>query len=40
VRDICLPGQSGFDFQADLAKADGRPPVIFISGHADVKKSV
>jgi FixJ family two-component response regulator len=31
-----MPGQSGLDFQADLAKASIRMPIIFISGQADI----
>ena len=40
VLDIRLPGRSGLDFQEELAKANLRLPVIFISGHADVPMSV
>jgi DNA-binding response OmpR family regulator len=40
ILDVWLPGKSGLDFQAELARADVRLPVIFISGHADVPMSV
>jgi FixJ family two-component response regulator/DNA-binding winged helix-turn-helix (wHTH) protein len=40
VLDVRLPGQSGLDFQEELAKAKLRLPIIFISGHADVPMSV
>jgi FixJ family two-component response regulator len=40
ILDVCLPGRSGLDFQADLLKAGSRYPIIFISGHADVQMSV
>src|SRR6266851_9918912 len=40
VLDVRLPGQSGLDFQEELAKANLHLPIIFISGHADVPMSV
>jgi FixJ family two-component response regulator/DNA-binding winged helix-turn-helix (wHTH) protein len=40
VLDVRLPGLSGLDFQEELAKANLRLPVIFISGYADVPMSV
>ena len=40
VLDVWLPGRSGLEFQADLAKAGAGVPVIFISGYADVHMSV
>ncbi|MBV8133845.1 MAG: response regulator [Alphaproteobacteria bacterium] len=40
VLDVRLPGRSGLDFQEELAKANLRVPIIFISGHADVPMSV
>lgn len=40
VLDVRLPGVSGLDFQNDLAKADIRIPVIFITGHGDIPMSV
>lgn len=40
VLDIRLPGVSGLDFQAELAEADIRIPVIFMTGHGDIPMSV
>jgi FixJ family two-component response regulator len=40
VLDIRLPGLSGLDLQAELAREDIRIPIIFITGHADVPMSV
>ncbi|CAN7717111.1 response regulator [Phyllobacterium sp. LjRoot231] len=40
ILDVCLPGRSGLDFQADLLKTGMRYPIIFISGHADIQMSV
>jgi DNA-binding response OmpR family regulator len=40
VLDVRLPGRSGLEFQADLAAANIRLPIIFISGYADVPMSV
>jgi DNA-binding response OmpR family regulator len=40
VLDAWLPEHGGLEFQADLAKANIRLPLIFISGHADVAMSV
>lgn len=40
VLDVRLPGRSGLDFQAELARSGNSLPVIFISGHADVQMSV
>jgi FixJ family two-component response regulator len=40
ILDVRLPGQSGLEFQEELAKAKLRLPIIFISGHADVPMSV
>ena len=40
VLDVRLPGRSGLDLQEELAKANIRLPVIFISGHAVVPMSV
>jgi FixJ family two-component response regulator len=40
VLDIRMPGVSGLDFQVELAKADIRIPVIFITGHGDIPMSV
>ena len=40
VLDIRLPGLSGLDFQAELAKAHIRIPIIFMTGHGDIPMSV
>jgi len=40
VLDIRLPGVSGLDFQAELAEADIRIPIIFVTGHGDIPMSV
>jgi FixJ family two-component response regulator len=40
VLDIRLPGLSGLDLQAELAKADIRVPIIFMTGHGDIPMSV
>jgi DNA-binding response OmpR family regulator len=40
VLDVWLPGQSGLEFQAELAERHVNLPIIFISGHADVPMSV
>ena len=40
VLDIRLPGVSGLDFQAHLAKSNIQMPVVFMTGHGDVPMSV
>ena len=40
VLDVRLPGLSGLDFQVELAKADVRIPIVFITGHGDIPMSV
>ena len=40
ILDIRLPGVSGLDFQAELARADTHLPIIFISGHGDIPMTV
>ncbi|KLK91850.1 Nodulation protein W [Microvirga vignae] len=40
VLDIRLPRLSGLDFQAEMAKANIRIPVIFMTGHGDIPMSV
>ncbi|MHC2619065.1 FixJ family two-component response regulator [Bradyrhizobium huanghuaihaiense] len=40
VLDIRLPGASGLDLQADLAKANIHTPIIFITGHGDIPMTV
>jgi FixJ family two-component response regulator len=38
--DVRLPGLSGLDFQAELARAGIRIPIIFMTGHGDIPMSV
>src|ERR1700684_2788883 len=40
VLDVRLPGQSGLDFQRELAAADRELQIIFITGHGDIPMSV
>jgi FixJ family two-component response regulator len=40
VLDVRLPGLSGLDFQTELAKANIRIPIIFMSGHGDIPMTV
>jgi FixJ family two-component response regulator len=40
VLDVRLPGRSGLDFQRELAAANIRVPIIFITGHGDIPMSV
>jgi FixJ family two-component response regulator len=40
VLDVRLPGQSGLDFQRELAGANRQVPIIFITGHGDIPMSV
>jgi FixJ family two-component response regulator len=40
VLDVRLPGQSGLDFQRELAEANTQLPIIFITGHGDIPMSV
>jgi FixJ family two-component response regulator len=40
ILDVRLPGLSGLDFQAELAKTDSVIPIIFITGHGDIPMSV
>ena len=40
VLDVRLPGVSGLDFQAELAKANMNIPIIFMTGHGDIPMSV
>lgn len=40
VLDVRLPGLSGLEFQAELAKEQIRMPIIFITGHGDIPMSV
>jgi FixJ family two-component response regulator len=36
VLDIKVPGIGGLDFQAELAEADIRTPIILMTGHGDI----
>lgn len=40
VLDIRLPGESGLDLQRRLAESDDDVPIIFITGHGDIRMSV
>ncbi|HEX4410423.1 MAG TPA: response regulator transcription factor [Xanthobacteraceae bacterium] len=40
VLDVRLPGQSGLDFQTELAKAGIDIPIVFMTGHGDIPMSV
>jgi FixJ family two-component response regulator len=40
VLDVRLPGISGIDFQAELAKGDMKIPIIFMTGHGDIPMTV
>ena len=40
VLDVRLPGQSGLNFQRELAATNKELPIIFITGHGDIPMSV
>ena len=40
VLDVRFPGRSGLDMQRDLASANARLPIIFITGYGDIPMSV
>jgi FixJ family two-component response regulator len=40
VLDVRLPGGSGLDFQRELSAANIHVPIIFITGHGDIRMSV
>jgi FixJ family two-component response regulator len=40
VVDVRLPGRSGLDFQRDLAAADVKLPIVFVTGYGDIPMSV
>ena len=40
VLDVRLPGASGLDFQRELAAANIKLPIIFITGYGDIPMSV
>ena len=40
ILDISLPGMSGLDFQAQRQNAGLQIPIIFVTGHGDIPKTV
>jgi FixJ family two-component response regulator len=40
VLDVRLPGQSGLDFQRELAAVHRQLPIIFVTGHGDIPMTV
>ena len=40
VLDVRLPGLGGLDFQAELAKANVRTPIIFLTAYGDIPMTV
>ncbi|HKU86623.1 MAG TPA: response regulator [Casimicrobiaceae bacterium] len=40
VLDVSLPGMSGVELQAVLAKVDGSLPIVFLTGRGDIATSV
>jgi FixJ family two-component response regulator len=40
VLDVRLPGESGLEFQRELAAANRELPIVFITGHGDIPMSV
>jgi FixJ family two-component response regulator len=40
VLDVRLPGLSGLDFQAELAKEQNEIPIVFITAHGDIPMTV
>lgn len=40
ISDIRLPGMSGLELQAALARECDKLPIIFVSGHGDIRMSV
>jgi FixJ family two-component response regulator len=40
IVDIRLPGMSGLDFQAALVREDIDTPIVFMTGHGDVRMTV
>lgn len=40
VSDVRMPGLSGLDLQASLAREDRALPIVFVSGHGDVPTTV
>lgn len=40
ILDVRLPGPSGLDFQAELARSHAEIPIIFITGYGDIPMTV
>lgn len=40
ILDIRFPGESGLDLQREMAEANIRVPIIFVTGHGDIPTSV
>ena len=40
ILDLCLPEMSGLELQQRLAQADLHIPIIFVTGHADIRVAV
>src|SRR6202790_4665035 len=40
VLDVRLPGKSGLDLQRELATANRKLPIVFITGHGDIPMTV
>jgi FixJ family two-component response regulator len=40
ILDLCLPGMSGLELQEKLAQSDRHIPIIFITGHGDIRLAV
>lgn len=40
ILDIDLPGLTGLDLQAELARAGIEVPIVFLTGHGDIPKTV
>jgi FixJ family two-component response regulator len=40
ILDVELPGLSGLDLQAELAKSGSEMPIVFLTGHGDIPMSV
>jgi FixJ family two-component response regulator len=40
VADLSMPGMSGLELQAALARAGVRIPIVFLSGHGDIPSTV
>src|SRR2546423_9043780 len=40
VLGVRLPGQGGLNFQRELAAANREVPIVFITGHGDIRMSV